>query len=52
MTLPVTGNVKLQWKPDFGALGAFHVDFEMYGKDHSTKPRSMTVFAKFGPRET
>ena len=37
-TLPVTGgNVKLQWKPDFGmrwyALG---VDFEMFGKDHQS----------------
>jgi lysyl-tRNA synthetase class 1 len=37
-TLPVTGgNVKLQWKPDFGARWAsLGVDFEMYGKDHST----------------
>ncbi|WP_424942760.1 lysine--tRNA ligase [Aliiroseovarius crassostreae] len=37
-TLPVTGgNVKLQWKPDFGARwAALNVDFEMYGKDHST----------------
>lgn len=37
-TLPVTGgNVKLQWKPDFGARwSALSVDFEMYGKDHST----------------
>jgi lysyl-tRNA synthetase, class I len=36
--LPVTGgNVKLQWKPDFGARwAALDVDFEMYGKDHST----------------
>ncbi len=36
-TLPVTGgNVKLQWKPDFGARwAALDVDFEMYGKDHS-----------------
>jgi lysyl-tRNA synthetase class 1 len=35
---PVTGgNVKLQWKPDFGARwAALGVDFEMYGKDHST----------------
>ena len=35
-TLPVTGgNVKLQWKPDFGARwAALGVDFEMYGKDH------------------
>jgi len=37
-TLPVTGGqVKLQWKPDFGARwAALSVDFEMYGKDHST----------------
>lgn len=37
-TVPVTGgNVKLQWKPDFGARWAsLGVDFEMYGKDHST----------------
>ncbi len=37
-TLPVTGGqVKLQWKPDFGARwAALGVDFEMYGKDHST----------------
>ena len=36
--LPVTGgNVKFQWKPDFGARwAALDVDFEMYGKDHST----------------
>ena len=38
VTLPVTGgNVKLQWKPDFGARwAALGVDFEMYGKDHQT----------------
>ncbi len=38
MTVPVTrGNVKFQWKPDFGARwAALGVDFEMYGKDHST----------------
>jgi lysyl-tRNA synthetase class 1 len=37
-TLPVTGgNVKLQWKPDFGARwAALGVDFEMFGKDHQT----------------
>jgi lysyl-tRNA synthetase class 1 len=36
--VPVTGgNVKLQWKPEFGARwAALEVDFEMYGKDHST----------------
>ena len=37
-TVPVTGGrVKFQWKPDFGARwAALGVDFEMYGKDHST----------------
>jgi len=37
-TLPVTGgNVKLQWKPDFGARwAALGGDFEMYGKEHAT----------------
>jgi lysyl-tRNA synthetase class 1 len=37
-TLPVTGGqVKLQWKPDFGARwAALNVDFEMFGKDHQT----------------
>ncbi len=36
-TVPVTGgNVKLQWKPDFGARwAALGVDFEMYGKEHA-----------------
>jgi lysyl-tRNA synthetase class 1 len=40
-TVPVTGgNVKLQWKPDFGARwSALDVDFEMYGKDHSTNTK-------------
>ncbi len=35
-TVPVTGgNVKLQWKPDFGMRwAALGVDFEMFGKDH------------------
>ncbi|MGR3434615.1 MAG: lysine--tRNA ligase [Shimia sp.] len=35
-TLPVTGgNVKLQWKPDFGMRwAALGVDYEMFGKDH------------------
>ncbi len=38
VTVPVTGgNAKLQWKPDFGMRwAALDVDFEMYGKDHST----------------
>lgn len=36
ITMLVTGgNVKLQWKPDFGMRWAgLSVDFEMYGKDH------------------
>ena len=36
VTLPVTGgNVKMQWKPDFGMRWAnLKVDFEMFGKDH------------------
>ena len=35
-TLSITGgNVKMQWKPDFGMRwAALGVDFEMYGKDH------------------
>lgn len=38
VTLPVAGgNVKLQWKPDFGMRwAALGVDFEMFGKDHQT----------------
>ncbi len=37
VTLPVTGgNVKFQWKPDFGARwAALGVDFEPYGKEHA-----------------
>lgn len=37
-TLSVTGGqVKLQWKPDFGMRwAALNVDFEMFGKDHQT----------------
>lgn len=36
VTIPVTGgNVKMQWKPDFGMRwAALGVDFEMFGKDH------------------
>ena len=36
VTLSVAGgNVKLQWKPDFGMRwAALGVDFEMFGKDH------------------
>ncbi len=38
VTLPVTGGqVKLQWKPDFGMRwAALDVDFEMFGKDHQS----------------
>lgn len=37
ITVPVTGgNVKFQWKPDFGARwAALGVDFEPYGKEHA-----------------
>ncbi|GAA0777914.1 lysine--tRNA ligase [Roseibium denhamense] len=44
-TLSVTGgNVKLQWKPDFGARwAALGVDFEMFGKDHGP---NMQVYDK------
>jgi lysyl-tRNA synthetase class 1 len=37
ITLAVTGgNVKFQWKPDFGARwAALDVDFEPYGKEHA-----------------
>ena len=37
-TVPVTGgNVKLQWKPDFGMRwAALGVDYEMFGKDHQS----------------
>lgn len=44
-TLPVTGGqVKLQWKPDFGARwAALNVDFEMFGKDHGP---NMQVYDK------
>jgi lysyl-tRNA synthetase class 1 len=40
-TVPVTGGqVKLQWKPDFGARwAALGVDFEMYGKEHATNEK-------------
>ncbi|WP_270727391.1 lysine--tRNA ligase [Shimia sp. Alg240-R146] len=40
-TVSVTGgNVKLQWKPDFGARwAALGVDFEMYGKEHATNEK-------------
>jgi len=36
VTIPVTdGNVKMQWKPDFGMRwAALGVHFEMFGKDH------------------
>ena len=45
VTLPVTGgNVKLQWKPDFGMRwAALGVDYEMYGKEHAT---NMQIYSK------
>ena len=44
-TLRVTGGqVKLQWKPDFGARwAALGVDFEMFGKDHGP---NMAIYDK------
>lgn len=44
-TTSVTGgNVKLQWKPDFGMRwAALGVDFEMFGKDHQP---NMSVYSK------
>lgn len=47
-TLPVTGgNVKLQWKPDFGARwAALDVDFEMYGKEHATNEKIYDAICK------
>ena len=50
-TVPVTGgNVKLQWKPDFGARwAALGVDFEMYGKEHATNEKIYdTICRKLG----
>ncbi|MHA3976496.1 lysine--tRNA ligase [Halovulum sp. GXIMD14794] len=45
ITMPVTGgNVKLQWKPDFGMRwAALGVDYEMYGKEHAT---NMQIYSK------
>ena len=45
VTMPVTGgNVKLQWKPDFGMRwAALGVDYEMYGKEHAT---NMQIYSK------
>ncbi|PSL18131.1 lysine--tRNA ligase [Shimia abyssi] len=53
-TLPVTGgNVKLQWKPDFGARwAALDVDFEMYGKEHATNEKIYdAICRKLGGRQ-
>jgi lysyl-tRNA synthetase class I len=50
---PVTGGkCKLQWKPDFGARwAALGVDFEMYGKDHSTNtPIYDAICERWGAR--
>jgi len=48
VTLPVTGgNVKLQWKPDFGMRwAALGVDFEMFGKDHQDNAPIYTRICK------
>ena len=45
ITMSVTGgNVKLQWKPDFGMRwAALGVDYEMYGKEHAT---NMQIYSK------
>ncbi len=45
VTMAVTGgNVKLQWKPDFGMRwAALGVDFEMFGKDHQA---NASVYSK------
>lgn len=48
VTLPVTGgNVKLQWKPDFGMRwAALGVDYEMYGKDHSANGKIYSAICR------
>ncbi len=48
VTMPVTGgNVKLQWKPDFGMRwAALDVDFEMYGKDHLVNGKIYSAICK------
>jgi lysyl-tRNA synthetase class 1 len=41
------GNVKLQWKPDFGARwAALGVEFEMYGKEHATNETSSDAICR------
>lgn len=41
------GNVKLQWKPDFGMRwAALDVDFEMYGKDHLVNGKIYSAICK------
>ncbi len=47
-TLPVTGgNVKLQWKPDFGMRwAALGIDYEMYGKDHSANGKIYSAICR------
>lgn len=47
-TLPVTGgNVKLQWKPDFGARwAALGVDFEPYGKEHAPNTKIYSAICR------
>ena len=48
VTIPVTGgNVKFQWKPDFGMRwAALGVDFEMFGKDHQDNAPLYTRICK------
>lgn len=48
VTLPVTGGqVKMQWKPDFGMRWAnLKVDFEMFGKDHQANAPIYTRICK------
>jgi len=53
VTLPVTGGqVKMQWKPDFGMRWAnLGVDFEMFGKDHQANAPIYSRICKILGRE-
>ena len=48
VTMAVTGgNVKMQWKPDFGMRwAALGVDFEMFGKDHQANASLYSKISK------
>jgi len=50
VTMSVTGgNVKMQWKPDFGMRWAkLGVDFEMFGKDHQANAGVYSKICKNG----